>query len=52
LVTRNHRRINWRTISVGSRRSVIDRGICRDVCGPNDLRARRSDRSGLYVRYY
>ncbi len=39
LVARNHRRINWRTISVGGSSSVIDRGVCGDVCDPHDLRA-------------
>src|SRR5712692_5019253 len=50
LVARDHRRINWRTSSVGNGGSVIDRGVGRDVCCPKDLRARGCDRPGLYVR--
>ncbi len=50
LVARNHRRINWRTSSVGRGGSVRDRRVGRSVCCPNDLRARGCHRPGLYVR--
>lgn len=50
LMVRDHRRINWRTFSVGSGGSIVNRGVSRDVGCPNDLRASGCDRTRLDVR--
>src|SRR5260370_11641671 len=49
LMARNHRRINWRTCSVSSGGSVIDRGVGGDVCCPNDLPASGFDPSAFFL---
>ena len=46
----DHRGINWRTGSIGSRYAVIDLGARGDIRRPNDLRRTRREGCGLHIR--